>query len=58
MCRIIVRSKTKRERLARIPEVRVEGTRVIFPEWLSGNIRLIVNPRTKKRDKPEQIDLF
>ena len=59
MCRIIVRSKAKRDRLAKIPEVMVEGSRVIFPEWLTGNIRLILNPKTRqKKQKPEQTELF
>ena len=59
MYRITVRSKAKRERLARIPDVLVEQTRVIFPEWLMGNIKRIVSPPVKKRiKKPEQIDLF
>jgi len=59
MYRITVRSKTKRERLARIPEVRVEGIRVIFPEWLIGNIRLILNPKTKHRKRQSvQMELF
>jgi len=59
MYRITVRSKAKRERLARIPGVRVEGTRVIFPEWLSGNIRLILNTGTKRKTrKAIQTSLF
>ena len=35
MYRIIVRSKEKRKRLSKIPEVIVESNRVIFPEWLT-----------------------
>ena len=59
MCRIIVRSKDKRARLSRVPEVHVDGTRVIFPEWLTGNIRQIVTPRKrKKQPDPEQTELF
>ena len=59
MYRITVRSKAKRERLARIPDVQIDGLRVIFPEWLLGNIRRIVDPpRRKKQDTPEQMDLF
>jgi len=59
MYRITVRSKAKRERLARMPGVRVEGARVIFPERLSGNIRLILNPRTKRKTrKAVQTSLF
>jgi len=49
MYRIIVRSKEKRIRLAKIPEVIVEGNRVIFPEWLTGNIKQIVEPLKKKK---------
>lgn len=59
MYRIIVRSKAKRDRLAKIPEVQIDGTRVIFPEWLTGNIRLILNPKThRKIEPPEQTELF
>lgn len=59
MCRIIVRSKEKRERLSRVPEVRIDGIRVIFPEWLTGNIKQILIPRRrKKQSEPEQFELF
>ncbi len=59
MCRVIVRSKAKRSRLARIPGVQVSGTRVIFPEWISGNIRRILYPPKKINAlKPEQTELF
>jgi hypothetical protein len=57
--RIIVRSKARRERLALLPEVQVEGARVIFPEWLYGSIRQLVNPRRKRKELvPRQTDLF
>ena len=59
MFRIIVRSKAKRERLALIPEVQIDGVRVIFPRWLYGSIRLLVDPRPKRKTKaPEQTNLF
>ncbi len=59
MCRIVVRSSEKRERLSRIPGVSVEGTRVIFPEWLTGSIRRLMIPRRgRKQPEPEQIPLF
>jgi len=59
MYRITVRSKVKRERLSKIPEVRVEGIRVVFPEWLSGSIDYILNPRRRKRErKTNQMSLF
>ena len=59
LIRIVVRSKAKRGRLARIPGVRVEGERVIFPTWLAGNIRRIMNPPARKRiPEPEQTTLF
>lgn len=59
MCRVIVRSKAKRSRLAKIPGVQVSGTRVIFPEWVTGNIRRILHPPKKKKTlKPEQTELF
>lgn len=57
--RAIVRSKAKRERLALIPEVQIEGFRVIFPEWMLGNIRLLVEPRSRSKSaEPAQSDLF
>ncbi len=57
--RIIVRSKAKRERLSKISEVRIEGARVIFPEWLAGNIRRLVDPSPRRRTKkPVQTTLF
>ena len=52
MYRIIVHSKEKRKRLLKMPEVIIEGNRVIFPEWLTGNIKQIVEP-LKKKKKPE-----
>ena len=59
MYRIIVRSKEKRKRLAKIPEVIVEGNRVIFPEWLKGNITQIVEPlKKKKKSKVKQARLL
>ncbi len=59
MCRIIVKSRTKRERLEKIPEVTVDGARVIFPEWMAGNISRIIHPvRKKKSVKTEQTGLF
>ncbi len=57
--RITVRSKHKRERLSKIPEIRVEGNRVVFPEWLSGSVEHIINPRRRKRvSRPTQMSLF
>ena len=59
MYRIIVRSKAKRDRLSKIPDVHIEGTRVVFPGWLTGNIRRIVAPHPKKStEKAEQTELF
>jgi len=59
MCRITVRSKAKRNRLSRIPHVLVDGKRIIFPEWLLGNIKMILNSQTKeKHSKPIQCELF
>ncbi|MFC1508262.1 hypothetical protein ACFL60_01075 [Candidatus Omnitrophota bacterium] len=59
MYRITVRSKAKRDRLARIPGVQVKGTRVIFPEWLVVNIKRIIDPPQKKMETPvKQTDLF
>ncbi|MFC1607975.1 hypothetical protein ACFL47_08395 [Candidatus Latescibacterota bacterium] len=59
MYRATVRSKAKRERLAKIPEVQVKGTRVIFPRWLVVNIRQILYPLPKKKETTlEQTNLF
>lgn len=59
MLRIIVRSKEKKARLSKIPDILIEGNRVIFPEWLSGNIKMIVDPvRKKKAPKMEQSKLL
>jgi hypothetical protein len=59
MYRITVRSKAKREKISRIPDVQVEGTKVVFPEWLSNHIKQILKP-TAKRKKPKaiQTELF
>ena len=51
MCRIVVRSKEKRAKLSKIPEVLVEGNRIIFPEWMTGNIRMIMEPPRKKKQR-------
>ncbi len=57
--RIIVRSRRKRERLALIPEVHIEGNRVIFPEWMYGSIKLLVETRrNRKRTASKQTSLF
>ena len=59
MYRATVRSKAKRERLAKIPEVQVKGTRVIFPKWLVVNIKQILYPLPKKKEAAmEQTNLF
>jgi len=59
MCRIIVRSKTKRESLSRIPGILIEGSRVIFPENLTAGIRMIVDPPVRRKSpKPVQEELF
>lgn len=60
MFRIIVRSRAKRERLALLPEVLIEGERVIFPAWLYGSMKRLVDPGPKKKrsPRPEQTNLF
>ena len=59
MYRITVRSKAKRDRLSSIPHVLVDGKRIIFPEWLLGNIKMILNPQAKKKhSKTIQGELF
>ncbi|MHB9028434.1 MAG: hypothetical protein ACYC9O_06675 [Candidatus Latescibacterota bacterium] len=57
--RIIVRSRAKRERLALIPEVQIEGIRVIFPEWMYGSIKRLIQVQPKRKSSlPEQTDIF
>ena len=59
MYRVTVRSRAKRERLERIPEVQIDGMRVVFPEWMAGNIqRLLVPSPRKSTPAGEQIDIF
>jgi hypothetical protein len=59
LCRIIVRSETKREMLAKIQDVIVDDKRVIFPEWLINNIKMILEPKKrKKKEEPVQTELF
>jgi hypothetical protein len=58
-CRTIVRSGRKRERLGRVPEVSIYGERVIFPEWMTENVRKIIEGRRRiRRESPEQVELF
>ena len=57
--RITVRSKEKRDRLAKVPGVQVEGARVVFPEQLLAQVKSIVEPPSRPRSsKLEQTDLF
>ncbi len=59
MCRVVVRSKEKRERLSRIPDVKIDGERVIFPESLAPSIKSALETRVKReRQKPKQSELF
>ena len=59
MYRIIVRSKTKRDRLSLVPGVIIEGSRVIFPKWLMNGVRSLVDPAPKRKSrKPVQTNLF
>jgi len=59
MFRIIVRSKAKRDRLARIPGIEIDGSRIVFPEWLTPHIRQVLEPAgRKKKEKPDQTSLF
>ena len=59
MYRLTVRSKIKRDRLAKIPGVQVKGTRAIFPEWLVMHIKQIIDPPQKKKDThAKQTNLF
>jgi hypothetical protein len=53
--RVKVRSRKKREVLARIPDLQIDGERVIFPEWMYGAIKAsLVRTSRKRRQKPEQ----
>ena len=57
--RIIVRSKAKRDRLAKVPGVQVDGERVIVPEKLLAQVKSILEPTSRsKSSKPEQTSLF
>ncbi len=59
LCRIIVRSKVLRQRLSRIPEVSIHENRIIFPESLLNDIKLILKtPPKKKQSKTFQTKLF
>ena len=59
MYRISVRSKAKRERLAKFPEVQTDGIRVIFPEWLMPHVERILKPSARSKTKqPDQTTLF
>ena len=59
MYRITVRSKAKLLRLAKIPDIQVDGSRVIFPEWLMNQIRDILEPQHRLTpDQPDQESLF
>ena len=57
--RIVVRSKAKRDRLAKVPGVQVDGERVIVPENLLTQVKSILEPSSRSRSsKPEQTSLF
>ncbi len=58
LSRITVRSKTKLERLSKIPSVHIDGTRVVFPEWMIRDIKLILNPQSKRKTRSHQVELF
>ena len=59
MYRIIIKSKAKREKLASIPEIMIDGNRIIFPEWLLKNLKKILEPKKRKQKiKPNQTELF
>ena len=59
MCRIIVRSKENRALLSVIPDVQIDGERVIFPESLTVSIKSALEPRVKREGlKPTQGELF
>ena len=59
MCRVVVRSKEKREKLSRIPDVKIDGDRVIFPESLAPIIKSALETRLKRDgQKPKQSELF
>ena len=46
MLRATIQSEELREHLAGIAGVRIEGTRVVFPELLLDNINAIVDPHS------------
>lgn len=57
--RVTIRSKEKRDRLAKIPDVTVDGVRVIFPEGILKHVKSIIESRARSRSTdPEQTSLF
>ena len=58
MLRINVKNKRKRRLLTRIEGVTVDGSRVIFPAWMFGNIFMLMTGRKRLETKAIQLDLF
>lgn len=53
MCRITIRSASKRRRLAAVPGVMVDGDRVIFPNEMTGAIIGSLKCWTRRRPRRE-----
>ena len=59
MCRVKVRSKTKRARIGKVRGVRIAGERVIFPRWMTASIERMIRPERRQRPRPpEQLKMF
>jgi hypothetical protein len=57
--RVIVHSEAKRKKLASMPEIRVYDRRVIYPEWMAGMVKNVIDgKRRKRRPHSEQLTLF
>ncbi len=57
--RMVVRSAAVKKRLANIPEVVIDGNRVIYPKWMSGSIERVVQRAKRKRgQRVEQTEIF
>jgi hypothetical protein len=57
MMRMDVPRKIHRERMRKMPEVRIEGERVYFPSWMLRSIEMIMTRHRRLRRDAEQIEM-
>lgn len=57
LMRARVRSRTKREKLARVHEIRIEGDRVIFPVSLFAAVMGAVSGQKKRGKAGKAVDI-